>query len=280
MQVSEFDAGRSSQDGATIRFWGVAAYELVSKDGRRILVDPFLNENPGCTVRHDSFDHVELVVVSHAAFDHLGDTEHIARTYGCPVICGGEVKAYLLAKGIPSTQIQATTWGIRVEVGGFEVQPVECHHWSQIEMPDGTLCSGVPMAFVIYIDDGVRFYHYGDTAIFSDMKLQAELYAPNVGCVGIANPQEIMHRVEMPGRLMTAEMSPREGALAASWLGLSVVLPCHYIDPDDDDVRAFQTAFEDLNGARRAHSRVLSPGQAIVVSPAPKEHAASQDGAR
>ena len=36
---------------------------------------------------------VDLVVVSHAAFDHLGDTEKIAAQYGCPVVCGGEVKA-------------------------------------------------------------------------------------------------------------------------------------------------------------------------------------------
>ena len=36
--------------------------------------------------------------------------------------------------------------------------------------------------------------------------------------------------------MMTAEMSPYEGALAAQWLGLETVLPCHYIDPDDQDV--------------------------------------------
>ena len=141
-----------------------------------------------------AFDRVDLVVVSHAAFDHLGDTEAIARRYGCPVICGGEVKAYLMAKGLPGEQLRATTWGIRVEVAGIEVQPVECHHWSQIKMPDGTFASGVPMAFIIYLDDGVRFYHYGDTAIFSDMKLQAELYKPTIGCVGIANPQQILDR--------------------------------------------------------------------------------------
>lgn len=65
-------------------------------------------------------------------------------------------------------------------------------------MPDGTLASGVPMAFVVYADENVRFYHYGDTAIFSDMKLQAELYKPTIGAIGIANPQEIPNRNPMP----------------------------------------------------------------------------------
>ena len=71
------------------------------------------------------------------------------------------------------------------------------------------------------------------------MKLQAELYKPTIGCVGIANPQEILDRNPMPGRMVTGEMSPYEGALAAQWLGLETVLPCHYINSDDQDVRDF-----------------------------------------
>jgi L-ascorbate metabolism protein UlaG (beta-lactamase superfamily) len=250
-----------------IRFFGVAAYEIVTRDGRHILVDPFLDENPGSPVKHDGFDQVDLVVVSHAAFDHLGSTEAIARRYGCPVICGGEVKAYLMAKGIPAEQLRATTWGIRVEVAGIEVQPVECHHWSQIRMPDGTFASGVPMAFVIYADEGVRFYHYGDTAIFSDMKLQAELYRPTIGCLGIANPQEILHRNPMPGQMLTAEMSPYEGALAAEWLGLETVLPCHYINPNDPEVAEFERHLATIaaSGRKVPKSLVLKPGDEIDI---------------
>ena len=161
-------------------------------------MDPFLDENPGAPVRSDSFDKVDLVIVSHAAYDHLGDTEKIAKRCGCPVIAGGEVRAYLAANGVRPTQVRATVWRIRAKVAGIEVQPAECHHWSQIHMPDGTLASGVPMAFVVYADENVRFYHYGDTAIFSDMRLQAELYKPTIGAIGIANPQEILNRNPMP----------------------------------------------------------------------------------
>ena len=251
-----------------IRFLGVAAYEIVTREGRHVLVDPFLDDNPGSPVKSDDLDRVDLIVVSHAAFDHLGDTEAIARRTGAPVICGGEVRAYLAAKGIPEEQVRATTWGIKVEVAGIAVQPVECHHWSQIRMPDGTFASGVPMAFVIEADPGVRFYHYGDTAIFSDMKLQAELYRPTIGAVGIANPQEILHRNPMPGRMMTGEMSPREGALAAEWLGLSTVLPCHYITLDED-VAEFERCLESARaeGRRVPRSVVLRPGDWIEVAP-------------
>jgi L-ascorbate metabolism protein UlaG (beta-lactamase superfamily) len=252
-----------------IRFHGVAAYEIVTRAGLRILCDPFLDQNPGSASKSDGFDKVDLVIVSHAAFDHLGDTDKIAARYGCPVVCGGEV---------PATQIRATTWGIRVRVAGVEVQPLECHHWSQIRLRDGSFISGVPMAYIVYADDNVRFYHYGDTAIFSDLKLHAELYRPNVGCIGIANPHEILHLNPMPGEMMTGEMSPYEGMLATEWLGLEAVLPCHYITLDGDpDVASYMAhhAAARARGATVADPYLLHPGDWIemdasgrVVSPA------------
>jgi L-ascorbate metabolism protein UlaG (beta-lactamase superfamily) len=248
-----------------IRFFGVAAYELITEAGQHILIDPFLDENPGSPVKSAELPRVDLILVSHAAVDHLGDTESIARRTGAPIICGGEVRAYLMDKGIPGEQIRATTWGIAVEVAGIKVQPLECHHWSQIKMPDGSFASGVPMAFIVYTDPGVRFYHYGDTAIFSDLKLQAELYQPTIGCIGIANPQEILHRYPMPGQMLTAEMSPLEGALAAQWLQLKTVLPCHYINPDCAEVREFERllALAEEAGAKVPRSIVLRPGETI-----------------
>jgi L-ascorbate metabolism protein UlaG (beta-lactamase superfamily) len=251
-----------------IRFLGVAAYEIITRDGVRVLLDPFLDENPGSPVRSDSFDRVDLVVVSHAAFDHLGDTDRIAARYGCPVVCGGEVKAWLTDRGIPPEQVRATTWGIRVRVAGIEIQPLECRHWSQIRLRDGAFISGVPMAFIVYAAPNVRFYHYGDTALFSDMKLQAELYRPTIGAIGIANPREILHRNPMPGEMLTGEMSPREGLLATQWLGLETVLPCHYITPDGDpDVAEYLQLHAEARarGETVADALVLRPGDTITL---------------
>lgn len=245
-----------------LRFFGVAAYEIVNTRDQHILLDPFLDENPGSPVKSHDLERVDLIIVSHAAFDHLGDTEILAKRTGAPVICGGEVKAYLVAKGVPAEQIRATTWGIRVEVAGIEVQPVECHHWSQIQMPDGSFASGVPMGFVVDVSPDVRFYHYGDTAIFSDLKLLRELYKPTIGCFGIANPLEILHRTHAPGRMMTAEMNPREGALAAQWIGVQTALPCHFINPDCPEVHAFNAHLETAReqGHSVPASVVLAPG--------------------
>ena len=248
-----------------VRFFGVAAYELVTSTSQHILLDPFLDNNPGSPVKSHELSQVDLILVTHAAFDHLGDTEAIARRTGAPVVCGGEVKAYLTAKGIPEGQIRATTWGIAVEVAGIRVQPVECHHWSQIRMPDGSYASGVPMGFIVYADPGVRFYHYGDTAIFSDLRLIGELYKPTIGCLGISNPLEILARVSGPGQLVSAEMNPYEGALAAQWLGLQVALPCHYINADCEDVRQFVGHLSALAAKYKQESATFP--QAVVLKP-------------
>lgn len=251
----------------TIRFFGVAGYEIVTARGQRVLLDPFLDANPASPVRAADLTRVDLLLVTHAAFDHLGDTLAIARRTGAPVVCGGEVKAYLTASGLPEDQVRATTWGIAVEVAGIHVQPVECHHWSQIALPNGGLASGVPMGYVLDAGDDVRFYHYGDTAIFSDLRLIAELYRPTIGCLGIANPEAILSRVSGPGRLVSAEMSPREGALAAQWLGLDVVLPCHYLDPDCADVREFHAhlAAAAARGESVPRAVTLAPGETYRV---------------
>jgi hypothetical protein len=68
--------------------------------------------------------------------------------------------------------------------------------------------------------------------------------------------------------MLTGEMSPREGALAARWLGLETVLPCHYIDPDNDDVRAFEDwlAQAAAQGEVVPRSVVMAPGDRLELS--------------
>ena len=67
--------------------------------------------------------------------------------------------------------------------------------------------------------------------------------------------------------MLTAEMSPAEGALAAQWLGLETVFPCHYVNPDCADVREFvrhikeaQEEDEDMPKAV-----VLKPGEVFTI---------------
>ncbi|MGY4501308.1 L-ascorbate metabolism protein UlaG (beta-lactamase superfamily) [Bradyrhizobium sp. GM24.11] len=248
-----------------VRFHGVAAYEIVSADGRRILLDPFFTGNPACSIKVEDFERVDLIIVTHAARDHLGDTPAIAKRTGAAVLCGNEVQAYLRAMDVPASQIRPTAWGMRLEIAGFEIQTLECRHCSGVSMPDGSFVSGIPLAYIIELGDGIRWYHPGDTSLFSDMRLQGELYKPTIGSLGIANPTGIAD--ERPGRKLTTDLSPREGVLAAQWLGLKTVLPCHYTDQEDPLVHQFERCLSDARaqGERVPDSLVLAPGEWISL---------------
>jgi L-ascorbate metabolism protein UlaG (beta-lactamase superfamily) len=249
---------------AKLRFFGVAAFEIVNSKGQHILVDPYIDSCPGCPVKSTEIDRVDLICVTHAAPDHYGDTFAIATRTGARVVCGADVKQHLIALGLPSRQITATCWNIRVKVNGIIIHPLECHHWSHIKLPNGNFITGVPMAFIIHVDEGIRFYHYGDTAIFSDLKLQGELYKPTHGAIGITQPVEILHLFEGPDEVLTGEMNAQEGFLAAQWLGLKTVLPCHYINPDHLDVHEFQESVKAHNKkGNNINSIVMKPGQWI-----------------
>ena len=94
----------------SIRFLGVAGYEIVGPDAR-ILIDPFLSGSPMAPCRHEDLEPPDVILVTHAAYDHLGDAAEIAVHTGAPVVCGGDVRLILMERGVPETQIQATVWG-------------------------------------------------------------------------------------------------------------------------------------------------------------------------
>jgi len=222
-----------------IRFLGVAAFEITNSDGVVALVDPYIDENVASPIRTSDLKRVDLILVTHAASDHLGDTAKLSKRFNAPIVCGPDVKAHLVREGTQADRISATIWGLLLEVAGMRVRSVESRHYSGIIEPDGTCISGQPMGFIIYPEPGVRIYDGGDTALFSDMKLIGRLYRPNIGLIHVTTPTRHMARHKMPV-FLTGEMSPYEAALAAQWLGLEYAIAMHFdTTPDEPDVRAF-----------------------------------------
>ena len=78
-----------------LTFFGVAGYQIVKPDGTTILVDPFLEANPECPIKVKDLEKVDLILVTHGAFDHVGDAAEIARKFKAPVVCGVDVKNLL-----------------------------------------------------------------------------------------------------------------------------------------------------------------------------------------
>jgi L-ascorbate metabolism protein UlaG (beta-lactamase superfamily) len=243
-------------------YWGAAGYEILGPT-HRIVVDPFLSENPAAPVQPEELETPDVILVSHAAFDHLGDTAALARRTGAPVVCDAAVRAILIDRGVPGKQVRATTWGLVVGIAGIEVRPVECHHWSAGTLSDGTPVVGNPMAFIVETEPGCRVYHYGDTSVF-DMSLIGELYRPTVGLLGCTVPRELLARVEGPGEILTGEMDPDEAARAAEMLRLDLAVACHYLARDAEVDRFMELVpHYDTTGKRQ----VVAPevGEVLVL---------------
>lgn len=243
-----------------INFLGVAGYEVIGPT-HRVLLDPFLSGSPLAPTRHEDLAAPDLILVSHAPFDHLGDAAEIAVRTGAPIVCGIDVAHIVKDRGVPEEQVCVTVPGVRYRVAGLEVLPVESRHWSGGQLSDGRFVSGPPMGFIFETEPGVRLYHYGDTAIF-DMSLIGKLYKPTVGFLGCTQPHELPE--EGPGELLTGEMNPEEAAMVAEMLGLKLAVCCHYLTLNEDTA-TFMAAVprHDTSGTRVPLAPL--PGQTIRV---------------
>ena len=136
----------------------MGGYEVVSPSCR-ILFDPFLIGNPGAPTTPEELETPDVIFVSHAVWDHMGDAFVIAKRTGAPIIGAADVRALMLDQGLPSNQVQATIHGIKLRVNGVEAQTVESHHWSQATLSDGTVVPGTALGFIVEVEPGVRIYH-------------------------------------------------------------------------------------------------------------------------
>jgi L-ascorbate metabolism protein UlaG (beta-lactamase superfamily) len=245
-----------------IKFHGIACYELSGPLGR-VLLDPFFTGNPVADTTADELPAPNVILVSHAAFDHMADAARIALRTEAPVVCGTDTAALLAEAGVSDSQIRRTVWGIRVRIGPIVVHPVYCAHWSQAHLAEGTTITGVPMAFVVAVDDALPVYHFGDSAITREMELIGQLHRPAVGLLGVSQPWSLV--APGAGEVSTGEMNPTEAALAAELLGVRYAVATHYEDAEHPDIKAFLSAVPEHDSSGRRVALALRAGQTLVV---------------
>jgi L-ascorbate metabolism protein UlaG (beta-lactamase superfamily) len=195
----------------TLTWLGHSTVLIEDKNGRKIVVDPWLNGNPSCPKEYQTLSSADLILLTHAHFDHIGDAIPLAKLTGADVIGIFELCSWLEKKGVGHTH--PMNKGGSQKVRDVRVTMVHADHSCGISDGDQILYGGEAAGYVVELSDGFRLYHAGDTNVFSDMKLIADLYRPELVCLPI-------------GDLYT--MGPREAALALSFLGAKKVLPIHH----------------------------------------------------
>jgi L-ascorbate metabolism protein UlaG (beta-lactamase superfamily) len=150
-----------------LRYFSHSAFQLTTDNGIKILVDPFLNDNPTSPVKADEVE-ANYIVLTHAHGDHLGDAFSIADRCKSTFICVNELAEYCKSKGYNAHNMHIGG-GYNFEFG--RIKFTIAHHGSLT--PDN-FYGGEP-AGVIISADGKNVYHTGDTGLFYDMKLIGEM---------------------------------------------------------------------------------------------------------
>ncbi len=229
-----------------ITFYGHATFKIVTSEGIRILIDPWL-DNPQSPLEKDLGPY-DLILVTHAHGDHLGNVLEIARTAATEVIAIHEIQQYLLARGIPN--VTGMNIGGSYRTKGLTITMVQAMHSSSIQEEDTLIYGGDAAGFVVRLEDGRTFYHAGDTGLFYDMKFIGELYQPEVAFLPIGD-----HYV----------MGPREAAKACELLQPKVVIPMHFgtFPLLTGTPETFARYLEEM--APEVKLQVLKPGESIEL---------------
>lgn len=197
----------------SITWLGHSTFVLGLPSGKRALIDPWLG-NPNCPpafAKPESLKPIDLILVSHGHSDHIGDAIPCARATGAPVVCMFEAGLYLTDKGLQNVKDMGI--GGTQRVAGVDITMTAAMHSGSIVDGGQIVYLGGAAGYVLRASDMPTIYFAGDTGIFGDMKMIAELYKPTIAFLPI-------------GDLYT--MGPDTAAVAATWLGVRQVVPMHW----------------------------------------------------
>ena len=149
-----------------LKYFSHSAFQITTDEGIKILIDPFLDDNPTSPVKSKDI-RADYIILSHAHDDHLGDTFKIANK-DTLIICVNELANCCISKGFNAHNMHIG--------GGFNfpfgrVKFTIAHHGSKTS--EGEYAGG-PAGIILTIKDKI-IYHTGDTGLFTDMKLIGEM---------------------------------------------------------------------------------------------------------
>jgi L-ascorbate metabolism protein UlaG (beta-lactamase superfamily) len=224
----------------TLTWYGHATFGLET-GGKKLLVDPFLTDNPAASTTADALE-PDYILISHGHGDHTGDAVSIAKRTDALVISNFEIANWFEAQGI-QTHAQHIGGGHRYPFGYLKLT-LALHGSS---LPDGS-DGGNPAGFLLTTTDGEKLYLACDTGLFGDMRL--------IGDEGI-------DLAALPiGDNYT--MGPDDAQRAVKLIRPKQVVPVHYNTWEliEQDAQAWADRVE---AETDAVVHVIEPGQSVQI---------------
>ena len=194
-----------------ITWLGHSTFLVETPGGKTILLDPWLEDNPACPPERKSIERCDLILISHGHGDHMSSAIPVAKATGAKVVAQVEIADWLGTKGVEN-RVDMNKGGT-IWHEGISVTMVYASHSSPIEDGDRVLYGGEAAGYVVKLENGFTFYHAGDTDVFGDMALIAELYQPELAMLPIGGHYT---------------MSPFQASKAVRLIKPAHVIPMHY----------------------------------------------------
>lgn len=229
-----------------LTYLGHSTFHLVTPGGQKLLIDPWVQNNPRCPDDKKDVGPLDKMLITHGHYDHIQDAVEIGTATNAQAVCVFETAHWLGSKGLQNAA--PMNKGGTLAQDGLKITMVHADHSCGITDGDQIIYGGEPGGYVIELENGFKIYHAGDTAVFGDMALIAEIYKPDLALLPIGD------------RFV---MSPREAAFACRLLKVPQVVPMHYgtFPLLTGTPEAFRAALSDLSVGTEVV--VLEPGETL-----------------
>ena len=166
----------ASLSHATITWLGSSAFRLASPGGKLVYLDPWL-ENQDCPASERFPDRVDLVVLTHGHFDHVGQTIELWERHRPAIVAPQDLRHWLERQGLERDDRLAPDKGGTVKIDGISISLTDARHSGGA--PDGGY-GGAACGCVLRLEDGLCIYFAGDTCVFGDMQLIGRMHRPDI----------------------------------------------------------------------------------------------------
>jgi L-ascorbate metabolism protein UlaG (beta-lactamase superfamily) len=226
-----------------IKWLGHSAFQIITDNNLKILIDPFISNNPSCPVKVEEVN-ADIILVTHGHQDHFGDTMEITNRTGALVVSNHEHSVYLSQQGFDC-------WGMNIggniEFQDINITMVNSTHSSDMDFIEEIGAGGSSCGFIIKLENNRIIYHSGDTGLYGDMRtVIRDVYHPEIALLPIGD---------------RFTMGLMEATLAVEWIEPEIVIPMHYntYPVIEQNPLEFQERVESLKTGTKVV--ILEPGE-------------------